>query len=205
MEGVLQQPDQCLPDTHFLTRGGDFSTKKKKATRRTLQATGHPAMPYQDPDAPGPLSSLGGSSGGSQYTAEIKGLLHVARHGCRSPQCQKTHKPAPVSLIPFPIIGVPFERIGPKSARGHEFILVIVDYATRYPEAVPLQKATSQNIAHELLLLFSCVGITKNILTDQGTPFMSKLMTDLCRLLQVKHLRTSVYHPQTDGLVERFN
>ncbi|XP_053473735.1 uncharacterized protein LOC128603132 [Ictalurus furcatus] len=118
----------------------------------------------------------------------------------------------PAPLIPLPIIRVPFERVGmdlvgplPKSARGHEYILVIVDYATRYPEAVPLRKATSQNIARELVLLFSRVGITKDVLTDQGTPFVSKLMADLCRLLQVKHLKTSVYHPQTDGLVERFN
>lgn len=36
-------------------------------------------------------------------------------------------------------------------------------------------------------------------------PFISKLTVDLCRLLQVKHLRTSLYHPQMDDLVERFN
>ncbi|KAL1274411.1 hypothetical protein QQF64_027225, partial [Cirrhinus molitorella] len=77
--------------------------------------------------------------------------------------------------------------------------------ATRYPEAVPLRKATAKAIAQELFLLFSRVGIPAEILTDQGTPFMSRLMADLCRLLQVKQLRTSVYHPQTDGLVERFN
>ncbi|MCJ8735540.1 hypothetical protein PDJAM_G00248160 [Pangasius djambal] len=58
---------------------------------------------------------------------------------------RQPHEPAPAPLIPLPIIGMPFERIGmdligllPKSARGHELILVIVDYATRYPEAVPL-------------------------------------------------------------------
>lgn len=49
------------------------------------------------------------------------------------------------------------------------------------------------------------MGIPQEILTDQGTPFMSLLMVDLCHLLKVKQLRTSVYHPQTDGLVERFN
>lgn len=42
-----------------------------------------------------------------------------------------------------------------KSAWGHEHVLVIMDYATRYPEAVPLWKATSKNIAQELVLLFS--------------------------------------------------
>ncbi len=85
------------------------------------------------------------------------------------------------------------------------YILVVVDYATRYPEAIPLRKATAKTIAHELFLLFSRVGIPTEILTDQGTPFMSRLMADLCQLLRVKHLRTTVYHPQTDGLVERFN
>ncbi len=89
----------------------------------------------------------------------------------------------------------------PKSARGHEHILVIVDYATRYPEAVPLRKA----IAQELFLLCSWVGISVEILTDQGTAFMSRLMADLCRLLNVKQLRTTVYHLQSDGLVEQFN
>ncbi len=73
------------------------------------------------------------------------------------------------------------------------------------PEALPLRKATSKAIAQELFLLCSRVGIPKEILTDQGTPFMSRTMADLCRLLQVKQLRTTVYHPQTDGLVERFN
>ncbi|KAI2652407.1 Retrovirus-related Pol polyprotein from transposon 17.6 [Labeo rohita] len=130
------------------------------------------------------------------------------------PTCQITapRTPSPSPLIPLPIIEVPFERIGldlvgplPKSARGHEHILVIVDYATRYSEAVPLRKATAKAIAQELFLLASRVGIPSEILTDQGTLFMSRLMADLCRLLRVKQLRTTVYHPQTDGLVERFN
>ncbi|XP_073789446.1 protein NYNRIN-like [Danio rerio] len=128
--------------------------------------------------------------------------------------CQRTspQRPPPSPLIPLPIIEVPFNRIGmdligplPKSARGHEHILVILDYATRYPEAIPLRKATSSAIAKELFLLCSRVGIPAEILTDQGTPFMSRLMADLCRLLKVKQIKTSVYHPQTDGLVERFN
>uniref|UniRef100_A0A9J7ZK80 ribonuclease H n=1 Tax=Cyprinus carpio carpio TaxID=630221 RepID=A0A9J7ZK80_CYPCA len=58
---------------------------------------------------------------------------------------------------------------------------------------------------HELFLLSSRVGLPAEILTDQGTPFMSRIMADLCKLLKVRQIRTSVYHPQTDGLVERFN
>ncbi|KAL0199496.1 hypothetical protein M9458_008036, partial [Cirrhinus mrigala] len=162
-----------------------------------------------------------GHLGAANTTQRIRDRFHwpgleaeVKRFCQACPTCQATapRTPPPSPLIPLTIIEVPFERIGmdivgplPKSARGHEHILGIVDYATRYPEAVPLRKATAKNIAQELFLLASRVGIPTEILTDQGTPFMSRLMADLCRLLRVKQLRTTVYHPQTDGLVERFN
>ncbi len=164
---------------------------------------------------------LAGHLGAANNTQRIRDRFHwpgleaeVKRFCQACPVCQKTSPkpPPPTPLIPLPIIEVPFERIGmdlvgplPKSARWHEHILVIVDYATRYPEAIPLRKATAKNIAHELFMLFSRVGIPAEILTEQGTLFMSRLMADLCRLLRVKQLRTTVYHPQTDGLVERFN
>ena len=49
------------------------------------------------------------------------------------------------------------------------------------------------------------MGVPKEILTDQGSNFMSQLLAELHRLLGVKAILTSPYHPQTDGLVERFN
>jgi transposase InsO family protein len=60
-------------------------------------------------------------------------------------------------------------------------------------------------IARELFNLFSRVGIPNEILTNQGTEFMSRLMKELCALLQIKQIRTSVFHPQMDGFVEHFN
>jgi hypothetical protein len=50
--------------------------------------------------------------------------------------------------------------VGPlvKTARGHRFILVIVDYTTRYPEAIPLRAAVSKGIARELFHLFRAGG-----------------------------------------------
>uniref|UniRef100_A0A8C5MF74 Gypsy retrotransposon integrase-like protein 1 n=1 Tax=Leptobrachium leishanense TaxID=445787 RepID=A0A8C5MF74_9ANUR len=143
------------------------------------------------------------------------GIFAAIERFCKScPECQlkAPSKGFRKPLVPLPVIEVPFERIGMdlvgpllKSARGHQYILVIVDYATRYPEAVPLRNPSSKNIAKELMLMFCRVGIPKEILTDQGTPFMSRIMKELCRLLKIKPLKTSVYHPQTDGLVERFN
>ena len=49
------------------------------------------------------------------------------------------------------------------------------------------------------------MGIPKEILTDQGSNFTSQLLPEVYRFLHVKALRTSPYHPQTDGLIERFN
>ena len=143
------------------------------------------------------------------------GVRRAVADFCRGCEiCQKT-APRPAQrnpLIPLPIIDVPFSRIAmdivgplPKSSRGHRYMLVIVDYATRYPEAIPLRAASAKAIAHELFMLFSRVGICDTILTDQGSNFMSRVLKLLYKWLNVKRIRTSVYHPQTDGLVERFN
>ena len=129
-------------------------------------------------------------------------------------ECQKVPsrrvKKAP--LIPLPIMSVPFDRIAmdivgplPRSRSGNRYILVLCDYGTRYPEAVPLRNIDAEHVAEELVKVFARVGIPSEILTDQGTNFMSKLLSEVYRLLSVKAIRTSPYHPQTDGLVERFN
>lgn len=128
--------------------------------------------------------------------------------------CQKRNmtKPYAVPLQPKPIIGKPFERVGmdliwplPRTQRGNEYVLVIVDYATRVPEAFPLKTTTTKQIAEKFIELFARVGFPTEILTDQGTPFVSRLMKEVCSSLDIHQLRTSVYHPQTDGLVERYN
>ena len=49
------------------------------------------------------------------------------------------------------------------------------------------------------------MGIPEEILADQGTNFTSQLLWEVYRLLQIKPIQTTPYHPQTDGLVERFN
>ena len=143
------------------------------------------------------------------------GIKRAVADFCRAcPECQ-INAPRPVQrnpLVPLPIIDVPFSRLAmdivgplPKSARGHRYILVILDYATRYPEAIPLRVASAKAVAHELFMMFSRVGIAKEILSDQGTNFMSRLLTQLYQWLKIKRIRTSAYHPQTDGLTERFN
>ena len=139
-------------------------------------------------------------------------LFQDVREVCKAcPECQRTAstKTVRAPMIPLPVIGEPFQRIamdivGPllRSRQGHRYILIICDYATRYPEAFPLKTIDAPHVAEELMKFFSQVGVPKEILTDQGTNFMSKLLTELYRMLHVQPIRTSLYHFQTDGLVE---
>ena len=134
---------------------------------------------------------------------------------CRTCEsCQKCsgRKGIRAPLIPLPIISQPFERIAmdivgplPRSRQGNRFVLVVCDYATRYPEAVAMKHIDAENVASELIKIFSRMGVPREILTDQGTNFTSQLLTKLYRMLHIQPIRTTPYHPQTDGLVERFN
>ena len=111
-------------------------------------------------------------------------------------------------MISMPLIGKPFQRIAmdvvgplPKSKSGNWFILTICDYATCYPEAVPLPSTEAERVAKELIKLFSRVGIPDEILTDQGSNFMPSLLQETYSLLQIRRIHTSPSHPQTDGFV----
>ena len=88
---------------------------------------------------------------------------------CRScVQCQKSsgRKVPPAPFIPLPVISEPFSRIVmdiigplPRSKSGNKYILVLCDYATRYPEAVPLHSIDAVHIAEELIKVFARVGV----------------------------------------------
>ena len=97
--------------------------------------------------------------------------------------------------------------IGPllRSNNGNKYILTICDYATRYPEALPIPDTEAITIAKELVSVFAKVVIPDEILTDQGSNFMSNVLQEIYLMLNISHLRTSPYHPQTDGQTERFD
>ena len=143
------------------------------------------------------------------------GVFRDVAEYCRSCEvCQKTlpRKPPQAEMIPMPLMNQPFQRIAmdfigplPRTQRGNRYVLTICDYATRYPEAIPLPSMEAVRVAKELVNLFSHVGIPEEILSDQGANFMSSMLQEVYLLLNIKRIRTTPYHPQTDGLVERFN
>ena len=104
-----------------------------------------------------------------------------------------------------------FERVAidivgplPRNRKGYQYVLVICDYATRYPESLPLRCTDAHRVAEELIVFYSRMGMPNEILSDQGTNFMSQLLKEIYRLLHIHPIRTTPYHLQTDGLVQRF-
>ena len=103
--------------------------------------------------------------------------------------CQKAAKrraTEKVPLVPLPVIEVPFERVVidmvrplPRTKRGNRYVLVLCDFATRYPEAIPVRSIESTVITEELMTIFSRVVMPRELLSDQRTNFTSELMADL--------------------------
>ena len=114
-------------------------------------------------------------------------------------------------LTPIPVNG-PFDRVGvdvlqlPKTRRGNRYAIVFVDYLTKWPEVYATSDQTAPTISRLLVEeVISRHGVPNQLLSDRGPSFLSKLLLEMCRVMGVHKINTSAYHPQSDGLVERFN
>ena len=83
---------------------------------------------------------------------------------------------------------------------------MFVDYLTKWPEVFATADQTALTIANLFVQEIVCRhGVPAQLLSDRGKAFLSQLMEGVCKVLGVRKVNTTAYHPQTDGLVERFN
>ena len=168
-------------------------------------------------------SIVGGHLGAKKTVDRITSNFHwpgivadVTRF-CRSCDiCQKTAPKGCTYKVPLgevPLMEEPFKIVAvylvgpmsPVSEKGNWYILTVVDFATRYPEAVALPKIETESVAEALLEVFSRVGFPKEMLSDRGTQFTSDMMKEVSRLVSTKQLFTTPYNPCCNGLCERIN
>ena len=144
-----------------------------------------------------------------------KGMRADVHHFCRSCLVCASRKGPGRSfrppLTPIPV-GGPFHRIGvdvlqlPLTANGNRYVVCFVDYLTKWVEAFAVSDQRAETIAKLLVDHVICRhGIPEELLSDRGANFLSDIIQSVCDILEVRKVNTSGYHPQTDGLVEKFN
>lgn len=107
----------------------------------------------------------------------------------------------PMQTIDTDILG-PF----PDSSSGNRYILIAMDYSTRWAEAYAIPNQETVIVADKLVSnVFLRFSPPEQLHSDQGRQFESALLQEICRCLGIHKTCTTPYHPQSDGLVERFN
>ena len=174
---------KVLEETHQGLYGGHFSGQR---TYNTLSQTWWWENMYRD------------------TIAFVRGCPHCAIVTGTERRNRPSLCPIPVER-PFQILGMDIMEL-PKTDAGNRYAIVMQDLFTKWPLvfAAPDQKTLrlAKLIAEEVVLAY---GVPEALLTDRGTNLLSHLMMDLCDLLGIRKLNTTAYHPECDGLVERFN
>ena len=94
----------------------------------------------------------------------------------------------------------------PLTESGNKYIIVFSDYLTKWPEAFAIPNQSTQTIAELFVEQIVCRhGPPLELLSDQGANFQLNLVAEICKICDMHKVSTMAYHPQTDGLVERFN
>ena len=130
--------------------------------------------------------------------------------------CQMVGKPnqgiPQTPLHPIPAFEEPFSRILidcvgplPKTKSGNEYLLTLMCASTRYPEANPLRKINARSVIKALVKFCTTFGLPKVIQSDRGTNFTSNVFNQISRELDIKHVTSSAYHPESQGALERFH
>ena len=117
----------------------------------------------------------------------------------------------PVQQIPLPaqrFQHVHVDLVGPwpASEAGHTYVMTCVDRSTRWPEVLPLTDIRAETCADTFVSGWVArFGVPHSVTTDRGTQFTSAIWACLCAKLGMKHITTTAYHPQSNGMVERFH
>ena len=129
--------------------------------------------------------------------------------------CQRRKHPPSKNVAPLQSINTgqgPFEQVAldivklPRTSRGNQYALVVEDYFSKWVEAFPLSRTVAPSVAQCIVNgWIARFGCPYTILSDQGSEFESELFKCVNETLEIHKLRTTTYHPRTDGMVERSN
>jgi hypothetical protein len=216
---ILHSEFYCIDNGLLFRIGGSTPKKRHKATKQLIVPKSYVAEvleAYHD-------DIFAGHMGYIKTLNRIKqkyywqNMIHDVDEwvkDCKDCQTRKFPSKKPrTELQPLKPVEEPFQRLAidcvgplPETTKGNKYIVVLTDYLTRWPEAFAVINIQATTIARILVEdIFCRYGAPYQLLSDQGANFMSQLVAETCRIINTRQLRTSSYHPQTNGLCERFN
>ena len=129
-------------------------------------------------------------------------------------KCQRVDKatPRPNEMIERDVVTQPCQDLAidivgpfPIAVGGFKYLLTCIDNATRWPEAVPIRTTTARAIISVLTDIFVRTGFPVKITTDNGSQFSGRAFKKWLREKGIQHARSTPYHPQGNGVIERFH
>lgn len=128
---------------------------------------------------------------------------------CQRSKIQR-HTKSPIADFPPPsgrFQHIHLDLIGPLPySEGYTYALTCTDRFTRWPEVIPIEDIAAETVASAFLTgWISRFGVPMEIITDQGRQFESLLFNEMAKLLGIKRRRSTPYHPQANGMIERFH
>jgi hypothetical protein len=115
-------------------------------------------------------------------------------------------QPVIIPAGPWQHIGIDITGPFPITSRHNQYILVVMDHFTRWAEAFAIQDQTTETVARIVLEQIICrYGLPRVLISDRGSNFVSHLAKYIYSFLGIKRITTTAYHPQSNGIVERFN
>ncbi len=162
----------------------------------------------------------GGHLGITKTLEKIRSRFYWS--GCKSdvtkwleecPTCARV-KPGPgyrseltkvTARVPNEYVGMDLLGPLPQTESNNVYILVVIEYFTKWVECYPLKDITAYSVADVFCREYiTHYGLPQMIITDQGRQFESKLYQEMCTMLGIDKRRGTPFHPRTDGLSERF-
>ena len=148
------------------------------------------------------------------YWHDYKAFVESWCRKCLQCQSRSLPKLRPRAPMKQSRTGTPLQRVSldllgpfPETEKNHyKYVLSICDHFTRWIELYPMRDMEASTVARIFVEEFvSRHGLVRQILTDQGRQFESKLFQEICQLLDIDKKRSTSFHPQTNGIQERFN
>lgn len=99
------------------------------------------------------------------------------------------------------------DLVGPlPQSQGYKYLLTIIDRYSRWVEAIPIRNIYAATVAEKFISVWvSRFGVPRTLTTDQGTQFESRFFKEISNILGSNKIRTTTYHPHSNGMIERFH